>query len=255
MAASRGRKVWTVLVILVLVLGGLFVLSDRIAAYAAERTIAAQAKKELVARDISTPDEPRVAVDGFPFLTQVARGRYDKIAIHVDRPSSQGVTLDALDVTARGVNASTSTLVNGTGTITADEITGTTSLDWNSVDKLMNTGGFGGSGARAAALPDGQVQVKVPVKVGEYTTTVVATGTLSVGQNVVHLKISQVSTEGGSVPSYLSGLVSQIKQSLSVDIRIPVLPYNLVIRDVKASLQGLAVIAGAANVPLSGGRS
>jgi len=255
MAASRGRKIWIVLLILVVVLGGLFVASDRIAAYAAERTIASQTKKELVARDITSPSDPTVAVGGFPFLTQVARGRYDKITIHVDHPSSQGVTLDALDVTAKGVNASTDALMNGTGQITADDVSGTTSLGWDAVNKLMKTSGFGGSGATASALPDGRVRVKVPVSVAGISTTIVATGDLSVGQGAVHLKINEVSTEGGSLPSVLSNLVGSIKQSLSVDIKIPQLPYNLVIRDVKASEHGLAVSATAANVPLSGGRA
>src|SRR5256885_16828783 len=153
MAASRGRKIWIVLLILVVVLGGLFVASDRIAAYAAERTIASQTKKELVARDITSPSDPTVAVGGFPFLTQVARGRYDKITIHVDHPTSQGVTLDALDVTAKGVNASTDALMNGTGQITADDVSGTTSLGWDGVNKLMKTSGFGGSRAPPSARP------------------------------------------------------------------------------------------------------
>src|SRR2546421_1153616 len=255
MAASRGRKIWIVLLILVVVLGGLFVASDRIAAYAAERTIASQTKKELVARDITSPSDPTVAVGGFPFLTQVARGRYDKITIHVDHPTSQGVTLDALDITAKGVNASTDALMNGTGQITADDVSGTTSLGWDAVNKLMKTSGFGGSGATASALPDGRVRVKGPVSVAGISTTIVATGDLSVGQGAVHLKINEVSTEGGSLPSVLSNLVGSIKQSLSVDIKIPQLPYNLVIRDVKASEHGLAVSATAANVPLSGGRA
>ena len=49
--------------------------------------------------------------------------------------------------------------------------------------------------------------------------------------------------------------VGSIKQSLSVEIKIPKLPYNLEIRDVKTSQQGLTVSATAANVPLSGGRA
>jgi hypothetical protein len=256
MAASRGRRVGITLIIIVLVLGGLFVASDRIAAYAAERTIAEQTKKELVARDITSPSEPKVSVGGFPFLTQVARGKYDDITIHLDHPTSQGVTLDALDVTAKGVNASTGALVNGTGKITADDVTGTTSLGWDAVNKLMNTSGFGGAGATASALPDGQVRVKVPVSVAGVATTVVATGNLSVGQGTVHLKINDVTTEGGgALPAMISRLVGSIKQSLSVDIRIPQLLYNLQVRDVKASEHGLTVTAVAANVPISGGKS
>ncbi len=255
MAAGRGRRVWIGFVVVLIVFVGLFVAADRIAAFAAQRTIADQAKKELAARDITSPSEPTVAVGGFPFLTQVARGRYDRITIHVDHPTSQGVTLDALDVTAKGVNASTSALVNGTGKITADDVTGSTSVSWAGVNKLMNTSGFGGSGATASALPDGQVQVKVPVSLAGISTTVVATGNLSVGQGTVHLKINKVTTEGGTLPAVLSGLVGSIKQSLSVDIKIPQLPYNLQVRDVKASLGGLAVTAVAANVPISNGKA
>jgi len=97
--------------------------------------------------------------------------------------------------------------------------------------------------------------VKVPVSIAGISTTVVATGNLSVGQGAIHLKINEVSTEGGSLPSVLSGLVGSIKQSLSVDIKLPQLPYNLQVQDVKASEHGLTVSATAANVPLGGGRA
>ena len=247
----RGGRLMVGLLVVVVVLAGLLVASDRIAAYAAERTIATQAKKELAAREITTPTEPKVSVGGFPFLTQVAKGRYDRITIHLDHPSSQGVTLDVLDVTATGVNASTSAIVNGTGSITADDVNGVASLGWPAVSKLMNATGFGGSSVTASALPDGQVQVRVPVAIGGLSTTIVATGTLSVGTGVVHLVIRNVTTEGGDVPQLISRLIGSIKQSLSVDIKIPRMPYNLQVRDVKAAPQGLTVSAVAVNVPLS----
>ncbi len=252
MAVSRGRKFGIVLVVLLLVGVGLLAVSDRLAAYAAERTIATQTKKELTAREITTPTEPTVKVSGFPFLTQVARGKYDRITIHVDHPTSQGVTLDALDVVASGVNASTSALINGTGTVTADDVTGTAVLNWAAVNKLMNTSGFGGTSATASALPDGEVQVRVPVTVGDVSTTVVATGTLKAADTIVHLTITKVETEGGSIPPMINRLVGSIKQSLSVDIRIPQLLYNLKVRSVKAAPEGLSVTANAVNVPISG---
>jgi hypothetical protein len=249
---GRGGKVTVVPLVVVVVLAGVFVAGDRIAAYAAERTIATQAKRELAAREITTPSEPEVSVGGFPFLTQVARGRYERITIHLDRPSIQGTTLDRLDVTAKGVNATTSALLNGTGKITADDVSGIARLDWDAVNKLMKTTGFGGSGAKASALPDGQVQVRVPVQVAGLSTTVVATGTVAVGKGLVHLNIKNVTTEGGDVPQVIGRLIGSIKQSLSVDVKIPQLPYNLQVRDVKATVEGLTVSAVAANVPLSG---
>jgi DUF2993 family protein len=249
---GRPGKVAVSFLVAVVVLAGLFVASDRIAAYAAEQTIAAQAKKELAAREITTPTDPEVKVAGFPFLTQVARGKYDKITIHLDRPASQGVTLDVLDVTATGVNASTSALVNGTGTITADDVNGLATLNWDAVSKLMNARGFGGANARASALPDGQVQVRVPVSVAGIATTIVATGTLAIGTGLVHVVINNVTTEGGDIPAAISRLIGRIKQSLSIDVKIPPLPYNLQLRTVRATPQGLTVTAVAVNVPLSG---
>src|SRR5215468_4780102 len=147
MAAGRGRRVTVVLVVLVVVLGGLLVVADRVAAYAAERTVARQAKQELAAQQISAAQDPIVHVAGVPFLTQVARGRYQKITIDVVRPSAQGVTLDDLFVVATGVNASTAALLHGTGEITADTVTGTARLDWDSATKLIDLSQYGGTGA------------------------------------------------------------------------------------------------------------
>jgi hypothetical protein len=94
------------------------------------------------------------------------------------------------------------------------------------------------------------------VTVAGVSTTIIATGDLTVTQTAVHLKINKVDAEGGGVlPAVVSRLVGSIKQSLSIDIKIPKLPYNLQVKDVKASTSGLAVTAVAANVPLSGART
>src|SRR5215475_11288913 len=138
----RGRRATTVLLILLLVLVALAVVADRVAAYAASRTIADQAQQQLVAQHVRTPDKPTVSVDGFPFLTQVLAGKYKQVVIHSTHLTSSdlpGVVLDRLDVTATGINATTSALLNGDGQITADHISGTANLGWDSVTKLMVT--------------------------------------------------------------------------------------------------------------------
>lgn len=248
---GRGGKALISFTVVLLVLLGLFAVADRVAAYAAERTIASQAKQELAAREITTPSEPQVSVGGFPFLTQVARGKYDRITIHLDHPSSQGVTLDVLDVTATGVNAPTSAVLNGSGKITADLVTGVATLNWDAVNQLMKTSGFGGTEAHASALPDGEIQVHVPVSVSGVNTVVVATGTLAVDSGLVHVTITKVTTEGGNIPQVIGDLIGSIKQDLSVDVRIPRLPYGIQVRSVKATPAGLTVSGDATDVPLS----
>ena len=64
-----------ILVIVAVILGGLFVIADRVAVGFAEDEAAEQLKtSEGLAK---TPD---VSIKGFPFLTQVASGELDEVA-------------------------------------------------------------------------------------------------------------------------------------------------------------------------------
>ncbi len=254
MAAGRGRRISIILVVLVVVLGGLLVAADRVAAYAAERTVARQAKQELAAQQITTPQDPVVHVAGVPFLTQVVRGRYEKITIDVVRPSAQGVTLDDLFVVATGVNASTGALMNGTGQVTADNVTGTARLDWQSATKLIDLSQYGGTGATVSALPDGQVQITAPVTVGSVSATVIATGTIEIGADGESAKVhvNKVDVAGGGVPSVLQRVIGSITQQLSFTVKIPALPYHLKVKSVQARPEGVTITAVATGVPISG---
>jgi hypothetical protein len=247
---GRGRKWGIVLLVLVIVLVGLLVVADRIAAYAAARTIVREAKQQLTAQQITSPKDPTATIGGFPFLTQVVRGKYDKITIDVTQPTAQGVTLDDLTMVATGVNASTSALINGTGQITADNVTGTVRLGWVSVTKLIDLSGYGGQGLEVSALPDGEVQIKAPISMVGLSATVVATGNVTVSGNTAQVKINKVSTEGGQIPPLLQQVIGAIKQQLSFSVKIPALPYNLKVKDATARPEGLTVTAFANNVPL-----
>jgi LmeA-like phospholipid-binding len=254
MAAGRGRRVTIVLVVLVVLVGGLLVAADRVAAYAAERTVARQAKQELAAQQITSPTDPVVHVAGVPFLTQVVRGRYEKITIDVVQPSAQGITLDDLFVVATGVNASTGALLNGTGQITADNVTGTARLDWQSATKLIDLSQYGGTGATVSALPDGQVQIKAPVSVGSVSATLIATGTIEIAgdSDSAKVHITKVDVAGGGIPSVLQQMIGAITQQLSFTVKIPPLPYHLKVKSVQARPEGVTITAVATGVPISG---
>ncbi|MBO0869609.1 MAG: DUF2993 domain-containing protein [Micromonosporaceae bacterium] len=252
----RGRRLGTVLLVLLLVLVALLVVADRVAAYAASRTIADQAQQQLVAQHVHSPDKPTVSVDGFPFLTQVAAGRYQKVVIHSTHLTSTdlpGVVLDRLDVTATGINASTSALLNGNGSITADHIDGTATLGWNSVTKLMvdsaNTSDL--QGVSVSSVSDGEVQLRAPVDLLGTSTTVVATGQLVVSGTSVKVKITKIDTEGGNVPPGMRDLLASLRSAFAVTVRIPPLPYHLKVSAVHPTPVGIAVTAFADNVPLS----
>jgi cytoskeletal protein RodZ len=251
MAAGRGRRMTTGLVVLVLVLFGLFLIGDRVAAYAASQQLAKQAQQELTARDISTPTRPTAHIDGFPFLTQVARGRYNKVTIHAENLTSQGVKIDKLDVVATGIKASTSTLIHQNGDITADNVTGTGHVGWAAVTALIKKSGSGINGVTVTALPNGQIRMTTPVSFLGMSTTMVATGTLHVSGSAVRVAVNRVEAQGGNVPPGLSSLIGSLKTALSVNVTLPDLPYHMKIRSVQSTVDGLVVTAYAQNVALA----
>jgi LmeA-like phospholipid-binding len=74
--ASRGTRVWRTVAIVLVVLVVLFIGADRLGDYVAERAAAdtIQSSQHLSSR-------PDVDITGFPFLTQLARSKFDKITI------------------------------------------------------------------------------------------------------------------------------------------------------------------------------
>jgi len=252
MAAGRGRKITVVLVVvLVLLLGGLLA-ADRIGAHEAEQAIAKQASQELTARQITSPSKPKVHIDGFPFLTQVAAGVYQKITIKVDKPSTQGVTLDRFDVVARRVHAKTSDVLNGTGTVTAEQVNGVGQVPWNQVGKLITLTGVDASNVAVTADDQGRITAEIPVNTLGLQTTVVATGSVTVQNGSAQVTVDKITTKGGAQSPLINTLLAQLKQALKVQVKLPRLPYNLEVTGVQATHTGLQVTALAKNVVMSG---
>jgi LmeA-like phospholipid-binding len=252
MAAGRGRKITIVLVTLLVLLVGAFIAADRIAAHEAEAAIAKQASQELAARQITSPSRPKVSIAHFPFLTQVAAGKYDKITIKVDKPSTEGVTLDRFDVVATDVHAKASDVLHGTGTVTADNVTGTGDVPWDQVGKLITLSGVDASNVTVSADAQGKITAKIPVNALGVSTTVVATGSVTVTKGVASVTIDNVTAEGGNQPALVNALLSQVKQQMKVQVQLPKLPYNLQVTSVDATQAGLKVTATAAHVALAG---
>lgn len=73
---ARRRHIGRTLLIVLVVIAALLVVADRVGLYVAERQIGdtLQTSQEL-------PSRPDVAIAGFPFLTQLAAGKSDKITI------------------------------------------------------------------------------------------------------------------------------------------------------------------------------
>ncbi|MBD0425021.1 DUF2993 domain-containing protein [Streptomyces sp. TRM S81-3] len=117
-----------ILLIVVVVLCGLFVVADRIAAGFAEDEAADRLRtSENLA---STPD---VSVNGFPFLTQLAAGELDDVEVGIDDYEATGgdgekIRLDRIEAHLKGVEFSgdfgsaTAATATGTATVGYDEL-------------------------------------------------------------------------------------------------------------------------------------
>ncbi|PZF97517.1 LmeA family phospholipid-binding protein [Micromonospora deserti] len=245
----RGRKVLVALVVLLLVLVGLLVVADRVAAGVAERAIADQVRQQ-VARQDAQSSPPEVEVGGFPFLTQVLDGRYERITIRLRevRGSVQGdaVSLPTLDVDARNVQASLDTLRSGRGDVIAETVAGTGTISYDSLAKLLDRPGL------TLGEQGGKLAVTAPVDILGQRLTVTGTADITVReQGQVALRFNDLNAEGLPNVPLARTLLNNYAQGISVDVPLPDLPFQLAVREVRPLPEGLAVTADARNVPIN----
>jgi hypothetical protein len=230
--------------VLLLVLAALLAVADRVAAGVAERAIADEVAKELVAQDFQA-SAPEVGIGGFPFLTQVLAGEYELISIRLRDFEGSGVSMPTLDVDARRVSAPLDAIRSGQGDIVAQTVDGTATIAYASVLELMNQPGL------RVSEQDGELTVTGPVEIAGQRVTVTGTAELSVVDGRVRVEVDNVtSDELPQVPG-ARALLNQFARNLSVELELPELPFALALRDVRAQSEGLAVTASAQNVPLN----
>jgi hypothetical protein len=252
--ASRGARIGIVFIVLLMVLGGALFVVDRLAANAAEDRIAAEVKKELVARQVNSATDPEVRLGGFPFLTQVVAGRYEKITIDIDRPEINLVKLTSLRVVASDIRADASSLLRGAGDVVADRVTGTATMTWEQVRPLLELAGLPSVVDPSTVdlkVLDNQVELRVPLAVNGFRTTIIAKGQVTIDAGQVRLRLTDVATDTGNLPQVARNLIRQYQERLTVLIRVPALPYSLVVNKVETSGTGLLMTASADKVSLS----
>lgn len=242
---SWARRLISALIVLLIVLVGLLLIADRAGATVAERSISDQVKEEVAARGV-TSSEPDVTVGGFPFLTQVARGEYDKITIVMRDVQGEGIRLPRLDVEATDVTASMRTLMSGEGDVVAQQVSGTATVGYASVVELIDQPGL------RLSERDGRLLVSLPVEVLGQQVTLTGVANLTLADSKIRVRFQDLNAEGvPDIPAARS-LVNQIADRISVDVALPALPFALQIQDVIPRPEGLAVTATARGVPLNG---
>lgn len=231
-------------VIVLVVLAGLLVAVDRVAAWAAGEAVATRVDDELASYDV-TAAEPEADVAGVPFLTQVASGEYQEVTLWLRDVGSGSLRLPEVQLTATGVTAPASTLIEGSGPIHADRIEGTAVVGY---DGIAAQTGIEGLELSAADAGDG-VAVRAPVELLGIEVTLAGTATVRAADNAIGIRVGELTAE--ELPPDSASQVEQLAQQLSFDFQLPEMPYGLAVESVRSGPSGIEVTFSAVGVPLS----
>jgi len=244
-----------ILLIVVVILGGLFVIADRVAVHFAEQEVADRVKtSENLA---TTPD---VSIKGFPFLTQIAFGDLDEVEIGIksyEAPTGNttgGATtirIDDLKARMKGVKLSLSG--NTASSATATSATGTASISYDQLLKAAKsapTSVFTGVTAQLVSLSDGgDGKIKADMKVtvtGVGTTTYPVLSTVTVDGNTVKV-------HADNLPKLVVDLAdSRIRSITDFQQTISELPGGVKLDSVQAAQGGVDIKVKGSNVDLAG---
>lgn len=243
------------LLIVVVILGGLFVLADRLALHFAEGEVADRLK--ATENLTSTPD---VSIAGFPFLTQVASGELDDVTIGMKEyeadtsATGQGapasIRIDDLKARMKGVRFS-----GDFSSATAASGTGSARISYQELLKAAKsepTQVAPGVTAQVVGLSDGgggKIKVALKAKV----LGVQLPGPLYV-MSTVAVDGDEVQVHADALPKFGSIELgeSTIRSITDFQQRIDDLPGGISLDKVEAGKNGVEITVKGSNVKLAG---
>ncbi len=247
----RGGSGVSLLAVL-LILAAIAVVGDRVAERYAAQELKAQLVAELQDRGV-TADATEVSIGGFPFLDQVARGRYESITIDMTGVRLAGAngrptTLPTLHAVATGVNADTADVVQGQARISADQVDGTALVSFSTLQTIVDYSSFNLRDVHFAESGGG-LKVTGMATIAGSTIPITAVADVSVVAGQFQVRLRDATAVGLAAPAvvrdYLSGLAER-----SIAARLPALPFGLTLRQVAVQTRGLAVTATGRGVAL-----
>lgn len=229
MRALRG------LLVMVLVLGGIFVVLDRTLLYFAESE--AEDRVRIPGATVESTD---VSVNGFPFLTQAFASRFDEVDVEITgiRTDSNGRRIRISRMTAALHDVR---LADGFSGVTAADADGKAVISY---DDLTSTAGDGVSIEYGG---NGKVKVTGTVDIlgRPFSRSVLSTVTLVDGQT---LKVHADRVPGEGIP----GLEGLVRRKTDFERQVGALPSGLELRKIEVTEKGVEVMVAGTNVKLAG---
>lgn len=232
------------IVITLVVLAGLLIAGDRVAAWAAGELVATRVDDEMASYDVSA-ESSEADVAGVPFLTQVVSGEYQEVTLWLRDVGSASVRLPEVRLTATGVTAPTSALINGSGQIRAERVVGAAVVGYGTIAEQAGVDGL----ELSAADANDRIAVRLPVELLGTRLTLTGTATVDVADGAVRVRAEELSAE--ELPPGAASEVERLVRQLSFDYPLPALPYGLAVESVRTRPEGVEVTLSAVDVPLS----
>ncbi|MFI9286869.1 DUF2993 domain-containing protein [Streptomyces werraensis] len=241
-----------ILLVVAVVLGGIFVIVDRVAVHFAEGEAADRVRaSEGLA---STPD---VDIRGFPFLTQVLGGLFDEVRVGISDyeagAGEGGRTIRIADLRAdlRGVEFS-----GDFGSAVADSATGTATVAYDELlrnAKAEPTQVAPGITAEVVALSDGDNgKIKVALETTVLGTKLPEPVTVLSSVTVVDGNTVRVRADALPVLGGVEIAESRVRRITDFEQKIDGLPGGISLEKVRAAADGVDVTVTGKDVRLAG---
>ncbi|MGW7412651.1 LmeA family phospholipid-binding protein [Streptomyces sp. NPDC054863] len=226
-----------ILLILLVVVGGIFVVADRFAVNYAEGEVAAKVRSS---QGLSA--EPQIDIKGFPFLTQVLGKKLDQVDVTMDgvETSAQGRSLKVGRMTAELHDV---TLSSNFSSATAARATGTAVISYDDLTRAA-----GDKDVKLAFGGNGKVKVTGTVSVlgREIQRSVLSSVSLKNSGKSVAVRADEVPGQG------IPGLEGMIRKKIDFERPIGGLPNGLVLDKITPVETGMEIGVTGTDVHLAG---
>jgi hypothetical protein len=237
-ARRRGAGPRSALVFLLagVLLAALLVGVDRVAATITESRVAARLQG-----DLGTPSAPSVQIEGFPFLTQVARRSLTSVHVVADDvtpPDRQAGALTHVDLMLHDV-----TSADGFRTSTAGRADGTVTLDYATAKEL--------TGLQLSYAREGRVEVTVDTRLLSMPVkaTIIGRPDIDPAEQTLTLGDPEISVAGVDVPDTTA---RALLDTLLQPVPLTGVPYGLRVSEITAEPDGLVAEVAGQNITFSG---
>ena len=227
------------LLVVVVLLLGLGVVADRVAANYAEGTVATQ-----LADKGRLHGTPSVVIAGFPFLTQAVAGSYDDVRISLTAAELGQPAGTKAAVDLRGVQVPLSEVLSGSvRKVPVGHIDGTATLSYALLSAKL--------GPSTQLTREGSgLRVTRTVEILGQQVPLTAVGQVTLEGNDLVVHVSRASGAGVSVPGFLLDRAAGL---LDLRYTVPPLPFGLKLTSVTPAANGVDVRVVASNAVLASG--